>query len=135
MCCSINRKQHFLTQTFGCFFFLFLHYMFAFFCRVFGPYSMDVVTSSAFSVDIDSINHPSDPFVANIKKMVKFNFLNPLLVLVGTSNIMLYNLKSDLTPLGLNQLYLFNSCSFQFCFHSWRHFLRRWMCHCSLLKC
>uniref|UniRef100_A0A8C4GX79 unspecific monooxygenase n=1 Tax=Dicentrarchus labrax TaxID=13489 RepID=A0A8C4GX79_DICLA len=52
------------------------------FCRVFGPYSMDVVTSSAFSVDIDSINQPSDPFVANIKKMVKFNFLNPLLVFV-----------------------------------------------------
>ncbi|XP_036961177.1 cytochrome P450 3A27-like [Acanthopagrus latus] len=48
--------------------------------EVFGPYSMDVVTSTAFSVDIDSINHPSDPFVANIKKMVKFNFLNPLLV-------------------------------------------------------
>ncbi|XP_071398575.1 cytochrome P450 3A30-like [Centroberyx affinis] len=50
--------------------------------EVFGPYSMDVVTSSAFSVDIDSINHPSDLFVANIKRMVKFNFLNPLLVLV-----------------------------------------------------
>ncbi|XP_067448497.1 cytochrome P450 3A40-like [Thunnus thynnus] len=50
--------------------------------EVFGPYSMDVVTSTAFSVDIDSINHPSDPFVLNIKRMVKFNFLNPLLVLV-----------------------------------------------------
>ncbi|XP_028264690.1 cytochrome P450 3A40-like [Parambassis ranga] len=50
--------------------------------EVFGPYSMDVVTSTAFSVDIDSINHPSDPFVANIKRMVKFNFLNPLLVFV-----------------------------------------------------
>uniref|UniRef100_A0A674NRT5 Cytochrome P450 3A n=1 Tax=Takifugu rubripes TaxID=31033 RepID=A0A674NRT5_TAKRU len=49
---------------------------------VFGPYSMDVVTSTAFSADIDSINHPSDPFVANIKKMVKFNFLNPLLIFV-----------------------------------------------------
>ncbi|XP_073325890.1 cytochrome P450 3A40-like [Pagrus major] len=48
--------------------------------EVFGPYSMDVVTGTAFSVDIDSINHPSDPFVTNIKKMVKFNFLNPLLV-------------------------------------------------------
>lgn len=46
---------------------------------------MDVVTSCAFSVDIDSINKPSDPFVSNIKKMVKFNFLNPLLVLVGMS--------------------------------------------------
>ncbi|XP_034445911.1 cytochrome P450 3A40-like [Hippoglossus hippoglossus] len=50
--------------------------------EVFGPYSMDVVTSTSFSVDIDSINHPSDPFVTNIKKMVKFNFLNPLLVLI-----------------------------------------------------
>ncbi|XP_022059754.1 cytochrome P450 3A27-like [Acanthochromis polyacanthus] len=50
--------------------------------EVFGPYSMDVVTSTAFSVDIDSINHPTDPFVANIKRMVKFNLLNPLLVLV-----------------------------------------------------
>ncbi|KAK2851489.1 hypothetical protein Q5P01_007765 [Channa striata] len=50
--------------------------------EVFGPYSMDVVTSTAFSVDIDSINHPSDPFVANIKRMVKFNFLNPLILLV-----------------------------------------------------
>lgn len=50
---------------------------------------MDVVTSTAFSVDIDSINHPSDPFVANIKKMVKFNFLNPLLVFAGMSDIIL----------------------------------------------
>ncbi|KAM3871736.1 cytochrome P450 3A30-like [Diretmus argenteus] len=50
--------------------------------EVFGPYSMDVVASTAFSVDIDSINYPSDPFVTNIKKMVSFNFLNPLLVIV-----------------------------------------------------
>eukprot|EP00066_Takifugu_rubripes_P001842 XP_003963326.1 PREDICTED: cytochrome P450 3A40-like isoform X1 [Takifugu rubripes] len=48
---------------------------------VFGPYSMDVVTSTAFSVDIDSINNPSDPFVANIKEMTQFSFLNPLVVL------------------------------------------------------
>lgn len=50
---------------------------------------MDVVTSTAFSVDIDSINRPSDPFVANIKKMVKFNLLNPLLVVLGISTIKL----------------------------------------------
>ncbi|KAM9855326.1 cytochrome P450 3A27-like [Aulostomus maculatus] len=49
--------------------------------EVFGPFSMDVVTSTAFSVDIDSINNPSDPFVSNIKRMVKFNFMHPLLVL------------------------------------------------------
>ncbi|XP_044067523.1 cytochrome P450 3A40-like [Siniperca chuatsi] len=50
--------------------------------EVFGPYSMDVVTGTAFSVDIDSINRPTDPFVANIKRMVKFNLLNPLIVIV-----------------------------------------------------
>lgn len=44
---------------------------------------MDVVASTSFSVDIDSINRPSDPFVANIKKMVNFSLLNPLLVLTG----------------------------------------------------
>ncbi|XP_029012837.1 cytochrome P450 3A40-like [Betta splendens] len=50
--------------------------------EVFGPYSMDIVASTAFSVDIDSINHPSDAIVTNIKKLVKFNFTNPLIVLV-----------------------------------------------------
>ncbi|KAB5523790.1 hypothetical protein PHYPO_G00156470 [Pangasianodon hypophthalmus] len=44
----------------------------------FGAYSMDVVTSTAFSVDIDSLNNPKDPFVSNIKKMLKFDFFNPL---------------------------------------------------------
>uniref|UniRef100_A0A8C7JKQ2 Cytochrome P450 3A n=1 Tax=Oncorhynchus kisutch TaxID=8019 RepID=A0A8C7JKQ2_ONCKI len=47
----------------------------------FGPYSMDVVTSTAFSVDIDSLNNPSDPFVSNVKKMTKFDMFNPLLLL------------------------------------------------------
>ncbi|XDV17073.1 hypothetical protein PO909_016515 [Leuciscus waleckii] len=47
----------------------------------FGPYSMDVVTSTAFSVDIDSLNNPKDPFVTNIKKMLKFDFLNPVFLI------------------------------------------------------
>lgn len=45
---------------------------------------MDVVTSTAFSVDIDSLNNPSDPFVGNIKKMLKFDLFNPLFLAVGT---------------------------------------------------
>ncbi|KAK3511227.1 hypothetical protein QTP70_033617 [Hemibagrus guttatus] len=49
----------------------------------FGAYSMDVVTSTAFSVDIDSLNNPKDPFVSNIKKMLKFDLLNPLLLTVA----------------------------------------------------
>ncbi|MEQ2218481.1 hypothetical protein XENOCAPTIV_003799 [Xenoophorus captivus] len=44
---------------------------------------MDVVTSTSFSVDIDSLNNPSDPFVTNIKKMSNFDFLKPLFLAVG----------------------------------------------------
>ncbi|XP_037621147.1 cytochrome P450 3A40-like [Sebastes umbrosus] len=50
----------------------------------FGPYSMDVVTSTAFSVDIDSLNNPSDPFVTNIKKMLKFDLFSPLFLIVAS---------------------------------------------------
>uniref|UniRef100_A0A8C2WCY4 unspecific monooxygenase n=1 Tax=Cyclopterus lumpus TaxID=8103 RepID=A0A8C2WCY4_CYCLU len=52
----------------------------------FGPYSMDVVASTAFSVDIDSLNNPSDPFVTNIKKMLKFDLFNPLFLIVGLND-------------------------------------------------
>uniref|UniRef100_A0A3P9C2B8 unspecific monooxygenase n=1 Tax=Maylandia zebra TaxID=106582 RepID=A0A3P9C2B8_9CICH len=49
----------------------------------FGPYSMDVVTSTAFSVDIDSLNNPSDPFVTNIKKMLKFDLFSPIVLTIA----------------------------------------------------
>lgn len=82
------------------------------FCRIFGPYSMDVVASTAFSVDIDSINHPSDPFVANIKKMVKFDLLSPLLVLTGNYTAFDSNETSKtLSSFSLNCLSSFSSFS------------------------
>ncbi|XP_053133096.1 cytochrome P450 3A29-like isoform X2 [Hemicordylus capensis] len=49
--------------------------------EIFGAYSMDVVASTSFSVDIDSLNKPNDPFVLNVKKFLKFNLLNPFLLL------------------------------------------------------
>ncbi|NXD61739.1 CP3AO protein, partial [Eolophus roseicapillus] len=47
---------------------------------IFGAYSMDVVASTSFSVNIDSMSNPSDPFVTNMKKFLKFNLLNPVVV-------------------------------------------------------
>uniref|UniRef100_A0A665TZK8 unspecific monooxygenase n=1 Tax=Echeneis naucrates TaxID=173247 RepID=A0A665TZK8_ECHNA len=66
----------------------------------FGPYSMDVVTSTAFSVDIDSLNNPSDPFVTNIKKMLKFDFLDPLLLTLFSPSLHLF-LKNWSFPFSL----------------------------------
>ncbi|XP_022530139.2 cytochrome P450 3A56 isoform X3 [Astyanax mexicanus] len=51
--------------------------------EVFGAYSMDVITSTAFSVDIDSMNNPDDPFVTNIKKLLDFDVFSPLFLLAG----------------------------------------------------
>ncbi|KAM9261528.1 LOW QUALITY PROTEIN: cytochrome P450 3A12-like [Cariama cristata] len=44
---------------------------------IFGA-SVDVVANSSFSVNIDSMSNPSNPFVTNIKKFLKFHFLNPV---------------------------------------------------------
>nr|XP_040134533.1 cytochrome P450 3A21-like [Ictidomys tridecemlineatus] len=47
---------------------------------IFGAYSMDVITATSFGVNIDSLNNPQDPFVEKVKKLLKFDFFDPLLL-------------------------------------------------------
>ncbi|KAI5929205.1 Cytochrome P450 3A4 [Manis javanica] len=47
---------------------------------IFGAYSMDVITSTSFGVYIDSLNNPQDPFVENVKKLLRFNMFDPLFI-------------------------------------------------------
>ncbi|NXF01135.1 CP3AC protein, partial [Smithornis capensis] len=49
---------------------------------IFGAYSMDVVASTSFSVNVDSMSNPNDPFVTNIKKFLQFSFLSPLFLFI-----------------------------------------------------
>ncbi|KAM4053507.1 cytochrome P450 3A29-like [Anomaloglossus baeobatrachus] len=46
--------------------------------NIFGSYSMDIVLSTSFSVNVDSLNNPNDPFVTNGRKLFTFSFFNPL---------------------------------------------------------
>ena len=69
---------------------------------VFGAYSMDVITSTSFGVNIDSLGNPQDPFVDNAKKLLRFNILDPFLLSVGkcpTTFLFLYSSFHSSFPL------------------------------------
>ncbi|XP_058013528.1 cytochrome P450 3A9-like [Ahaetulla prasina] len=50
--------------------------------KIFGAYSMDVITSTSFGVNTDSMNNPKDPFVQQAQKMLSSDLLSPLFVLL-----------------------------------------------------
>ncbi|XP_028719397.1 cytochrome P450 3A11-like [Peromyscus leucopus] len=50
--------------------------------EVFGAYGMDVITSTSFGVKVDSLNNPKDPFVEKARKLIRFDFFNPLFMSV-----------------------------------------------------
>uniref|UniRef100_A0A2R8ZNI7 Cytochrome P450 3A n=1 Tax=Pan paniscus TaxID=9597 RepID=A0A2R8ZNI7_PANPA len=53
----------------------------------FGAYTMDVITGTLFGVNLDSLNNPQDPFLKNMKKLLKLDFLDPFLLLISLSDL------------------------------------------------
>ncbi|CAH1233159.1 CYP3A7 [Branchiostoma lanceolatum] len=53
--------------------------------RVFGCFSMDVIASTAFGIDVNSHKHPQDPFVQNAKKVdiTEITALPPSVIIAG----------------------------------------------------
>uniref|UniRef100_A0A8C6XJ93 unspecific monooxygenase n=1 Tax=Naja naja TaxID=35670 RepID=A0A8C6XJ93_NAJNA len=49
--------------------------------EILGAYSMDVITSTSFGINTDSINNPKDPFVQQVKKLMTSSLLSPLFIL------------------------------------------------------
>nr|XP_008767252.2 cytochrome P450 3A1-like [Rattus norvegicus] len=49
---------------------------------IFGAYSMDVITSTSFGVNVDSLNNPKDPFVEKTKKFLRLDYFDPLFISV-----------------------------------------------------
>ncbi|KAI4832505.1 hypothetical protein KUCAC02_015469 [Chaenocephalus aceratus] len=65
----------------------------------FGAYSMDVMASCAFSVDVDSINNPSHPLIKHASKLFKFNPLLFIFQAMFVTKIIITNPLSVLLPL------------------------------------
>ncbi|XP_051877925.1 cytochrome P450 3A30-like [Pristis pectinata] len=77
--------------------------------EVFGSYSMDVVASTSFSLDIDSINNPDDPLVTNVKIFTDFSFfsLDLLLILIFPFFIpILQKLNWGFFPKGVTEFFI-----------------------------
>ena len=83
---------------------------------VLGAYSMDVITSTSFGVNVDSLNNPEDPFVEEAKKFLRVDFFDPLLFSVGEWTVLDFDHCCCLWPclsfcISLPQFLQMISCS------------------------
>ncbi|XP_078614493.1 cytochrome P450 3A24-like [Branchiostoma floridae x Branchiostoma japonicum] len=63
-----------------------------------GAFTMDVISGTAFGVDVDSLHNPNHPFVANARKLFDFNLFNPILIVL----FLFPQLAKIFSAMGLN---------------------------------
>ncbi|VDI83243.1 Hypothetical predicted protein [Mytilus galloprovincialis] len=51
-------------------------------CKYCGSFSMDVIASTAFGIDVDAQNDPDNAFIKNAKKAFSSGFKNPMVLLI-----------------------------------------------------
>eukprot|EP00058_Branchiostoma_floridae_P007459 XP_002592947.1 hypothetical protein BRAFLDRAFT_117765 [Branchiostoma floridae] len=71
---SLTQGRRALIDMKGCNIYLF--------CRIFSAYAMDVISSTAFGVDIDALNNPDHPFVTHAKAIFDMNLLKMYLYIM-----------------------------------------------------
>nr|ARO89867.1 cytochrome P450 Cyp3a24 [Andrias davidianus] len=77
--------------------------------QIFGAYSTDVVISTSFGVNVDSMNNPNDPFVTNGKRLFNFRFLNPMIIVIVLFPFLvpiLAKMKFQMFPRDLMHFYM-----------------------------
>ncbi|XP_035693883.1 cytochrome P450 3A29-like, partial [Branchiostoma floridae] len=50
--------------------------------RLAGAFTMDVISSTGFGVDVDSLHNPDHPLVTSAKSFFEFNFYNPMIIIL-----------------------------------------------------
>jgi len=71
---------------------------------------MDAIASTAFGIDVDSQNHPDDPFVANVEPLLKLDlrariifFLSSMMSnsIIHTTHVVSYNVFINLSNMSI----------------------------------
>ncbi|XP_077880878.1 cytochrome P450 3A9-like isoform X6 [Ictidomys tridecemlineatus] len=55
--------------------------------EILGSYNMDVIVSTSFGVNVNSLNNPQDPFVKKAKKVLGSDVFHPIFLIISLSDL------------------------------------------------